>query len=112
VSLPDEALRQAREALSALAEDRRCNVCRGLSPTWDGHDKSPMCRVTALDVLARVLSPERDEALRQEGREHERAKWNRHCGRDASHLPHLWVQDVYTDDEYYRCQGSIGKAGS
>lgn len=50
-----EAALRAVEALRS-ARGRRCNVCTGHSPHWDGHDKNPPCEAGAWELLDAVLA--------------------------------------------------------
>lgn len=46
----------ARVKALAEARGRRCNVCTGRSPSWDGHDQNPACEQAAWDNLLTALS--------------------------------------------------------
>lgn len=39
-------------------QQRRCGVCAGHSPSWDGHDTNPPCIGHARDVVRKALDPE------------------------------------------------------
>jgi hypothetical protein len=44
-------------ALEAILMNRLCNVCVGVSPPWDGHDKNPKCVGAAREDICRALDP-------------------------------------------------------
>lgn len=45
--------RDLHEAVESFIEarGRRCNVCTGHSPSWDGHDANPPCETFAFEAL-------------------------------------------------------------
>lgn len=50
-----QRLTEAIDAIiDAINNNRRCSVCRGASPSWDGHDANPPCIEYAKQQLARA----------------------------------------------------------
>jgi hypothetical protein len=49
-----------------LEIERRCNVCTGHSPSWDGHDKVPPCKGAAMEEI--ILRARIYDKLVREGR--------------------------------------------
>lgn len=50
-------LRKIKKSAAVMfeARGRRCGVCMGASPSWDGHDKNPPCFEGAMEMLNEVL---------------------------------------------------------
>jgi hypothetical protein len=53
---PDQVVVLSRAEAEALLAGRFCNVCLGLSPSWDGHDKNPPSQGAAKQTLRAALS--------------------------------------------------------
>ena len=54
----NDLARAAAALVEAVEQNRRCGVCIGLSPSWDGHNASPPCIEYAKNEVRALLAPD------------------------------------------------------
>lgn len=47
-----------RVFVQAREKRRRCGVCMGFSPKWEGHDTNPPCEEGAFEMLQKAFDEE------------------------------------------------------